>query len=58
MELSNNQVIQLRNGKCGVVASFNDKPFPLACLDTRGDWQIACRSSALPWGTPPGMYLR
>lgn len=29
MELSNNQVIQLRNGKCGVVASFNDKPFQL-----------------------------
>ena len=29
MELSNNKVIQLRNGKCGVVASFNDKPFQL-----------------------------
>lgn len=29
MELANNQVIQLRNGKYGVVASFNDKPFQL-----------------------------
>lgn len=29
MNLSNNQVIQLRNGKYGVVASFNNKPFQL-----------------------------
>ena len=29
MELSNNQVIQLRNGIFGVVASFNNKPFQL-----------------------------
>lgn len=29
MELKSNQVIQLRNGKTGVVASFNDKPFQL-----------------------------
>lgn len=29
MELKSNQVIQLRNGKNGVVASFNDKPFQL-----------------------------
>lgn len=29
MELGNNQVVQLRNGKYGVVASFNDKPFQL-----------------------------
>lgn len=29
MELGNNQVIQLRNGIYGVVASFNNKPFQL-----------------------------
>ena len=29
MELKSNQVIQLRNGKNGVVASFNNKPFQL-----------------------------
>lgn len=29
MELSNNQVVKLRNGKFGVVASFNNKPFQL-----------------------------
>lgn len=29
MELSSNQVVKLRNGKFGVVASFNDKPFQL-----------------------------
>lgn len=29
MELSNNQVVKLRNGKFGVVASFNNMPFQL-----------------------------
>ena len=29
MELRNNQVIELRNGILGVVASFNDTPFQL-----------------------------
>lgn len=29
MELGNNQIIELRNGIFGVVASFNNKPFQL-----------------------------
>lgn len=29
MKLSANQVVKLRNGKVGVVASFNDKPFQI-----------------------------
>lgn len=29
MEFSKNQIIELRNGLYGVVASFNDKPFQL-----------------------------
>jgi len=29
MELQNNQVVKLRNGKFGVVASFNEKPFQI-----------------------------
>ena len=29
MVLGNNQVVELRNGIFGVVASFNDKPFQL-----------------------------
>ena len=29
MELQKNQIVQLRNGIYGVVASFNDKPFQL-----------------------------
>ncbi len=29
MKLQNNQVVKLRNGKHGVVASFNDKPFQI-----------------------------
>jgi hypothetical protein len=29
MVLQNNQIVQLRNGICGVVASFNNKPFQL-----------------------------
>lgn len=29
MELNNNQVVRLRNGKFGVTASFNDKAFQL-----------------------------
>ena len=29
MELKSNQIIELRNGLFGVVASFNDKPFQL-----------------------------
>lgn len=29
MEFQNNQVVKLRNGKFGVVASFNEKPFQL-----------------------------
>lgn len=29
MELGNNQIVELRNGLYGVVASFNNKPFQL-----------------------------
>lgn len=29
MELQKNQIVQLRNGIYGVVASFNDKPFQI-----------------------------
>ena len=29
MELKNNQIVKLRNGKFGAVASFNEKPFQI-----------------------------
>ena len=29
MTLDNNQVVQLRNGFCGIVSSFNNKPWQL-----------------------------